>query len=195
MNFFHIGNLSNYVDNVSKFVETVILEADQQNLLWEPSNKTTIFGFRTSDIIFEAGNNCANLKNIIMTEINSYHRKFSSEDCLFIRSWPIKHSLKGWYIRLIKNGYQKAHIHPNGWVSGVVYLKTVEPGNTNEGAIELSLHGYDLPILDQNYPRNIHSPQIGDIILFPSSLFHKTIPFHNDTERCVIAFDLIPLKH
>ena len=34
-------------------------------------------------------------------------------------------------------------------------------------------------------------PKMGDIILFPSSLFHRTIPFNMDAERCVIAFDLI----
>jgi uncharacterized protein (TIGR02466 family) len=135
------------------------------------------------------------LEKIIMKEINAYNSRFSSDNCLFISSWPIKHILKGWYIRLIKNGYQTTHIHPNGWVSGVVYLKTVEPHNTNEGAIEVSLHGYDLPILNEKYPKKIHQPQAGDIILFPSSLFHRTIPFKQDTERCVIAFDLIPLEN
>jgi hypothetical protein len=84
-------------------------------------------------------------------------------------------------VRLIKNGYQTSHIHPNGWISGVVYLKTVELDNSNEGAIEVSLHGYGLPILDENYPRKIHSPQVGDILLFPSSLFHRTVPFKEDT--------------
>ena len=96
---------------------------------------------------------------------------------------------------MIKNGYQSTHIHPNGWISGVVYLKTIEANNTNEGAIELSLHGYDLPILDENYPKKIYLPQTGDIVLFPSSLFHRTIPFKEDTDRCVVAFDLIPLEH
>ena len=30
----------------------------------------------------------------------------------------------------------------------------------------------------------------GDIVLFPSSLFHKTIPFQSDEERVGIAMDL-----
>jgi hypothetical protein len=110
-----------------------------------------------------------------------------------IKSWPIKHAITGWYVRLKKNGYQTAHIHQDGWISGVIYLKTVDFGNTIEGALEVSLYGYDLNVLDKNYPKEIHRPKIGDIVLFPSSLFHKTIPFTKDTERCVIAFDLIPL--
>lgn len=40
--------------------------------------------------------------------------------------------------------------------------------------------------------RRIYQPQKGDIILFLSSLFHRTIPFNSDVERCAIAFDLIP---
>ena len=81
---------------------------------------------------------------------------------------------------------------PNKLLSGVVYLKTVAPLENNEGAIELSLHGYDLPILDESYPKKVHQPNVGDIVLFPSSLFHRTIPFTTDGERCVIAFDLVP---
>ena len=81
-------------------------------------------------------------------------------------------------------------MHPSGCLSGVLYLKTVDPLDGDEGSIELSLHGEDLPILNENYPKKIHQPKKGDIILFPSSLFHRTIPFNTDTERCVIAFDL-----
>lgn len=92
---------------------------------------------------------------------------------------------------LLLDGHQEPHIHPDGWLSGVVYLKTV-PTDSSEGAIELSLHGYDFPVIDNDYPRKIHRPNKGDIILFPSSLFHRTIPFKTDTDRCVIAFDLVP---
>ena len=80
-------------------------------------------------------------------------------------------------------------------MSGVVYLKTVGSADSDKGAIELGLHGYNLPIIDDSFPRIIHRPQIGDIVLFPSSLFHRTIPFEEDTERCVIAFDLTPVRN
>ena len=101
--------------------------------------------------------------------------------------------MKGWFNRLLKNGYQDAHIHAAGWLSGVVYLQTLDIEENSEGAIEFGLHGYELPISDENYPRLLHNPKEGDIVLFPSSLFHRTIPFKKDTERCVIAFDLEPI--
>jgi hypothetical protein len=35
---------------------------------------------------------------------------------------------------------------------------------------------------------------VGDIVFFPSSLFHRTIPFESDEERICIAFDVKPAQ-
>ena len=34
----------------------------------------------------------------------------------------------------------------------------------------------------------------GDLVLFPSSLFHHTVPFKSNEERVTFAFDIIPQK-
>jgi hypothetical protein len=99
--------------------------------------------------------------------------------------------INAWYVRMLQNGHQDSHIHPGGWVSGVFYLKTVETPVKNEGAIEFGLQGYNYPVINDDYPRHLYQPLNGDLALFPSSLFHKTIPVIKDVERCVIAFDLI----
>jgi len=41
-------------------------------------------------------------------------------------------------------------------------------------------------------PNKIHSPKDFDIILFPSSLFYRTIPLISDFGRFVIPFDFNP---
>lgn len=110
-----------------------------------------------------------------------------------MKSWSGEYKLEGWYVRLMKIGYQEAHINPNGWISGVVYLRPIIGVGGNEGALELSLHGHNLNILDNNYLKRIHQAEQGDIILFPSSLFHWTFPFRENVQRCVIAFDLCPV--
>jgi hypothetical protein len=38
----------------------------------------------------------------------------------------------------------------------------------------------------------VHQPTAGDIVFFPSSLHHRTIPFTTDTDRIVVSFDLLP---
>jgi hypothetical protein len=75
-------------------------------------------------------------------------------------------------------------------LSGVIYLKVVPSLENNEGAIEFGLNG--ATYTDDNSPKVIHQPEAGDIVLFPSSLHHSTIPFTTDTDRIVISFDLAP---
>ncbi|MFB3053800.1 MAG: putative 2OG-Fe(II) oxygenase, partial [Alphaproteobacteria bacterium] len=59
-------------------------------------------------------------------------------------------------------------------------------------AITFTLHGRDYPILNEDIPNIRHSPKVGDLVMFPSSLFHYTSPFHADAERQCVAFDMCP---
>ena len=72
-----------------------------------------------------------------------------------------------------------------------IFSKTVEAPIQNEGAIQFGVPGDDYPMTKNPPPCRIYQPRNGDLILFPSSLFHRTIPVIKDVERCVIAFDLI----
>ena len=128
------------------------------------------------------------LKSIIIEELEAYYRKFQNESCSFIEKWPSKKNLHGWHVVLKKQGYQGAHIHPTGWLSGVIYLKTVPLLRKDEGAIEFSLGGEDYQNIKT--PSLTHRPSVGDIVLFPSSLHHKTIPFTTETDRIIVSFDL-----
>ena len=189
LDFITINNLADYDLYSNTLLEEIIKEADGYQLTWE--GRTTKFGFQGSPYVFENPRKTISLlEKIIQQAVDTYYDTFKSESNLFIKSWPRKYKLVGWYNRLVKNGHHTSHIHQTGWLSGVIYLKTINLSDNDEGAIEFGLHGYDLPITDEEYPRKIHRPKRGDIILFPSSLFHRTIPFTTDSERCVIAFDL-----
>ena len=192
LDFIMNKNLSEYDLNSNILMNDIIKEANGIRLIWE--SRTTKFGFQGKNDLFEnSSKNIEYLKSILLKVVNEYYNKFKYESNSLIKLWPKKHKLVGWYNKLLKNGYQTAHIHSAGWISGVIYLKTIDSSLNEEGAIEFGLHGYNLPVTDENYPRKLFKPKRGDIILFPSSLFHKTIPFTQDTERCVIAFDLKPI--
>ena len=107
-----------------------------------------------------------------------------------LKKWPYKKNIYGWHVILKQHGHQNAHIHPSGWLSGVIYLKVVPPFDKNEGAIEFGLNGENY--FDINSPKLIHQPKLGDIVLFPSSLHHRTIPFSTSTDRIIVSFDLQP---
>ncbi|MDC1086383.1 tetratricopeptide repeat protein [Alphaproteobacteria bacterium] len=189
LEFIKINNLADYDLSSNTLFEKIIKETDKYQLTWE--SRTTKFGFQSPSDVFEnPSKNISLLESFIQQAINSYYDKFKSVNNILIKKWPSKYKLQGWYNRLVKNGHHTSHIHQTGWLSGVIYLQTINMPMSDEGAIEFSLHGYDLPIMDNKYPRKVHKPKRGDIVLFPSSLFHRTIPFTTDSERCVIAFDL-----
>ena len=164
--------------------------------IWEPLGKTTKKGFQTRASLFDQPSGpLAWLEQIIKDQIEKYAEKFAGEDCGFITSFPKKLNLTAWFVRLAKGGHQTEHIHATGWLSGVFYVQIPKTEDPEEGAIELGLWGYDYPILNNNYPKQRHYPTAGSLILFPSSLFHRTIPFHGDGERLCIAFDLLPTQN
>ena len=133
------------------------------------------------------------LAGLIIVEIDNYLSSFKNFNCEFIKAFPQKPEFQSsWYVKMQKSGHLTAHIHETGWMSGVLYLKLPnQTQNLDEGIIEF---GYD----GDNYPEGLNLPtkkvfiELGDLILFPSSLFHKTLPFHTNEERICIAFDISP---
>ena len=138
------------------------------------------------------------LAELIKQEFLHYKNKFSAENCELIKRFPIDLEFtSSWYVKMQQGGHLSAHIHEIGWVSGAVYLAMPTPKlNSNEGAFEYGTHGDDYPILSpktqKDFPVAHIMPSVGDIVLFPSSLFHRTIPFKANESRICIAFDLKP---
>ena len=192
LNFVFIKNLKNELISAEKFSENLLKILGKIEPIWEPSSRTTKGGYQTLGNLFDrTDSEIIKLKKMIEKQIINYRDIYKdSQDC-FITKWPTKNKFYAWYVKLFKQGHQTSHIHPSGWLSGVFYLKVPELLNKNEGSIEFTLYGYDYP-RDKNLPNLIHSPKIFDIALFPSSLFHNTIPFNSLEERHVVAFDLIP---
>ena len=181
------------VDDADGFLRDLMDDLQSREAIWEPPGKTTRHGFQTMSNLFKKPyGRLVELDRIIKDTIENYRFEFSSENCDFIRLFPKTLTLSGWFIRLIKGGHQAEHIHSGAWLSGIFYLQMPKCTDQEEGSIELGLWGYDYPILNKSYPKNRFYPKNGGIILFPSSLFHRTIPFHSDEERMSIAFDLLP---
>ncbi len=183
------------VDDADGFLRDLMDDLQSREAIWEPPGKTTRHGFQTMSNLFKKPyGRLVELDRIIKDTIENYRFDFSSENCDFIRLFPKTLTLSGWFIRLIKGGHQAEHIHSGAWLSGIFYLQMPKCTDQEEGSIELGLWGYDYPILNKSYPKNRFYPKNGSIILFPSSLFHRTIPFHSDEERMSIAFDLRPTQ-
>lgn len=106
---------------------------------------------------------------------------------------PSSYQIDAWGNLLGPGNHQSAHIHNQGWMSGVYYV-SLPDGDTEQdpraGWIEFNRPGYGIPTLGE--PRGIEAvqPRPGMAILFPSYVWHGTIPFAGGGERISIAFDL-----
>lgn len=135
------------------------------------------------------------LSTLIKSKIEEYRQRYADEDCELIRSFPTETEFSSsWFLKMKKGGHLTSHIHEEGWISGCVYL--VLPKNKadiTDGGFEYSTHGDRYPARHDNFPSAVVVQQVGDIVLFPSSLFHHTLPFNSDEERVCVAFDLKPM--
>lgn len=134
------------------------------------------------------------LAELVKQEFINYRNKFSGADCALIQSFPEELEFtSSWYVKMRQGGHLDSHIHEIGWISGAVYLAMpTKKQHPDEGCFEYGTHGDNYPQKHNNFPVGKVTPNVGDIVLFPSSLFHRTIPFSSDEERICIAFDLKP---
>ncbi|WP_296820451.1 tetratricopeptide repeat protein [Brevundimonas sp.] len=97
-----------------------------------------------------------------------------------------------WSVRLQPNGFHEDHLHPQGWLSSAFYVDlppAVDAGG-REGWIKFGEPGVksDPPL----GPEYFVKPEPGMLVLFPSYMWHGTVPFGGDQPRLTIAFDVVP---
>ncbi len=150
-------------------------------------------GYQSSGNLFRLGNNATNvIEKIIMEEIDSYKLNYSKTDASMIKKWPNNSNLYGWLIVMNKGGSLGGHMHKEGWLSGSLYLERPSKKEDVDGDIVFSLHGSNLPTDGKVFETKTVNIEKGDIVMFPSSLFHATHPFVSDEKRITLAFDIIP---
>ncbi|WP_416234654.1 2OG-Fe(II) oxygenase family protein [Methylophaga sp. OBS4] len=134
------------------------------------------------------------LAQLVADAVERYRQTFAAENCQFVKAFPKNTEFaSSWYVKMKSGGHLTSHIHEEGWVSGSLYLSVpTQKQHEHEGSIELSTHGDDYPKKHDHFPTKTIAPAVGDLVMFPSSVFHRTIPFSSDEERICIAFDLKP---
>lgn len=98
-----------------------------------------------------------------------------------------------WSVRLRSGGHHVSHVHHEGWMSSAYYARLPRSSEEAQERHEGWIH-FGVP--PENYgielaPRRIVQPQPGRLVLFPSYMWHGTIPF-SDGDRLTAAFDFQP---
>jgi tetratricopeptide (TPR) repeat protein len=98
-----------------------------------------------------------------------------------------------WSSRLHDCGFHTNHVHPKGWISSAYYIAVpdaVADTKAKEGWIQFGVPQFDAGLKDP--VRRVEQPATGKLVLFPSYMWHGTVPFHSQQSRTTIAFDVVP---
>jgi tetratricopeptide (TPR) repeat protein len=106
---------------------------------------------------------------------------------------PARWDLDIWGVVLRPGGFQESHIHPDGWLSGVYYA-AVPPGIGESGPAGCLQIGTPPSTFGppEAFPSRVLPPRPGYLCLFPSFLWHRTVPYDTPGERICLAFDVRP---
>jgi tetratricopeptide (TPR) repeat protein len=103
--------------------------------------------------------------------------------------WRVKGA---WSVRLRPGGSHVDHVHTEGWISSAFYVEvpTAVDGPDRQGWLRFGQPPFPTrPALEAGL---FVKPAPGSLVLFPSYLWHGTVPFVTDETRLTIAMDFLP---
>ncbi len=157
-------------------------------------NKATRNGAQTENLALGEQGPIAALQQLIGDALDDYLPAIGNSDHPYPPLIPNLTKLDIWGTVLGTQGHQTAHMHRAAWISGVYYVRLpeimVRGSNGTEGWIEFC-RPPDAFACHAPHPVRLIEPKEGLMVLFPSYIYHRTIPFSGDQQRISIAFDLL----
>lgn len=100
-----------------------------------------------------------------------------------------------WSVRLESAGHHTNHVHPMGWISSAFYVSVpdeTEDAEAKPGWIKFGEPG--IRTTPPLAPERHVQPKPGRLVLFPSYMWHGTVPFASNQQRLTVAFDAAPAR-
>ena len=97
-----------------------------------------------------------------------------------------------WSVRLSASGHHSNHVHPMGWISSALYISLPLGVGQSEGSDQAGWLTLGAPPRELGLdlaPFRSVEPKPGRLVLFPSIMWHGTVPFASG-ERLTVAFDV-----
>jgi tetratricopeptide (TPR) repeat protein len=169
------------------------------NLVHQPLDQTVRGGTQTDGNLFQRLDpSIQRLRSAVLEVVRGYLDKLNPRE---IGHPTLSHSRKepihfqgAWSVRLAAAGFHACHTHPAGWISSAFYVslpRATSQGGENDGWLELGAPPQELGT--GLGPLRSIQPKTGHLVLFPSTMWHRTRPFA-DGERMTVAFDVAPPK-
>ncbi len=147
-------------------------------------------GTRSVDVILGVGHDLPERLRLRIDEaINAYiagmkddpdHKLFARKAAGFVYG-------PSWSSRSGQGGHHVSHIHAGGWISGVYFVS----GHAGEdGALSFGEPPFDAGV--KNARTRVVPAKAGTLVLFPSYMWHGSLPLTAAETRTTIAFDVLP---
>ena len=150
-------------------------------------------GYQTAGNIFAKKNDFFDkIKDIIHLQIKKYQDLFKESNEGLIKNWPKSYDVYAWLVNMKTGGKLAPHIHEFGWLSGSIYINVPPKLEADSGNLVVCINDQVSESENKINPKKTIDVVTGSLCLFPSSLYHYTIPFESKEERIVLAFDVKP---
>ena len=160
-------------------------------------DQTLRTGTQTRDNLFGAGHTPVELLRAKIDDaVADYVKRMPPDEThpLFRRRRNDFRYAASWSSRLHDCGFHTNHVHPKGWISSAYYVAVpdaVEDETAKEGWIRFGEPNLPFGVADA--VRRAIRPRVGTLVLFPSYMWHGTVPFRSHEARTTIAFDAVPV--
>jgi Flp pilus assembly protein TadD len=166
------------------------------DLRFEPAGKSTVGGHQTGELLEPADPLMARLGEVIRGGVEAYmqHLRTHLPEHPYTASLPRTWKLGTWAVVLHSQGHQGPHFHPDGYISGVYYISLpadMGQAGREAGAIEFGRTDSEFGGTQPPMVATV-TPEEGLMLLFPSYLYHRTLPFRSAESRISVAFDVLP---
>ena len=166
----------------------------------EPVNQSLRGGSQTSGVLFGRRDPVIRaLRDAISAAVTRHAASLPKDPThpFLRRSATTVRFAGSWSVRLRSSGRHVNHFHREGWISSAFYVSlppSVADGRDGDtaGCIQFGEPPAELGL--GLGPRRVIRPRAGRLVLFPSYLWHGTVPFEDDAPRITVAFDAVPAR-
>lgn len=164
---------------------------------WEPAGLAARKAYLSGDLLADRTPAIVGFEQRLRETIDAFlvrcRQAAGAQDDLFLRNVPQRYRLHVWATQAAEQGFIDTHIHEDSWLSGAYYVELPDAIDHDDashaGWIEFGRPFAALPSWPEHALHRVR-PRVGTLLLFPSYLFHRTLPYRGAGERISISFDL-----
>lgn len=163
----------------------------RRRAIWNssPTSHATQAGSHSADLDRSLHPAIGDALDKIGEAVRAYAEARRDLDHPWMRARPDAIGLHAWAVELRGDGRQVAHLHPDAWLSGVLHVE-VPSLQAPAGALEFAGPDGVLDACCAVRSRRIQ-PVAGTLVVFPSFLWHATVPTESPQPRLSLAFDAV----